>query len=86
MHPHSTKGTEQHPHFFFTNNLNREKNMNLTKNSKGELYDLVQKRKKWVKYLILHLHKEKPTTSEIENLIKWSEITIIQKETAHKNY
>jgi hypothetical protein len=49
--------------------------MNITKNSKGELYDLVQKREKWVKYLMQHLHKEKPTTSETENLIKWSETT-----------
>jgi hypothetical protein len=45
--------------------------MNLNKNAKDELCDGVQKREKLVKYLMQHLHKEKPTLSEIEALIKW---------------
>jgi hypothetical protein len=34
---------------FFINDLDRERIMNLTKNARGELYDGVQKREKWVR-------------------------------------
>jgi hypothetical protein len=57
-------------HHFFTNDLKKERIMNLTKNVRVGLYDGVQKREKWVKYLMQHLHKEKPTPSEIEASIK----------------
>ncbi len=49
--------------FFLMNDLNRERIMNLIKNARGELYRGVQMREKWLKYLMQHLHKEKPTSS-----------------------
>jgi hypothetical protein len=52
------------------NDLNRERIRNLTKNVKGEIYNGVQKREKWVKYCMQHLHKESPTSLEIENGVK----------------
>ncbi len=65
-------------HHFFTNDLKKERIMNLTKNVRVGLYDGVQKREKWVKYLMQHLHKEKPTPSEIEASIKWNETNNIE--------
>ncbi len=35
-------------------------------------------KRKWVKILMQHLHREKPTPSEIKALIKWSENTNIE--------
>jgi hypothetical protein len=56
---------EQNQQYFFTNDLNRERIMNITKNAKGELCDGVQKREKWVKYLMQHLHKKTPPQRNI---------------------
>jgi hypothetical protein len=44
--------------------------MNLTKNAKDKFYDGVQKREKWIKYLMQHLYEKKPIPSEIEAVIK----------------
>jgi hypothetical protein len=52
--------------------------MILTKNASGELYDDVQKREKWVICYIQQIHKEKPTLSEIETLIKRNETINIE--------
>jgi hypothetical protein len=47
--------------------------MKLTKNAVNYMM-VYKKREKWVKYLMQHLHREKPTPSKIE-IIKWSETT-----------
>ncbi len=44
--------------------------MNLTKNAKGELCDGGQKREKWVKYLMQHSVKKRPTSTETESLLQ----------------
>lgn len=60
---------EQKQQYFFTNNLNRERIINSTKNTKDELYEGDHKREKWVKYLLQHLYKNKPNSTELKSII-----------------
>jgi hypothetical protein len=45
---------------------------------KGELYEGVHKREKWVKYLLHHLCKKKPNPAELKPSVHWTETTSIK--------
>ena len=45
---------------------------------KGELYEGVHKREKWVKYLMQHLCNEKHNLAELKSSIHWTETTSIK--------
>ncbi len=51
---------------------------------KGEFYEGVHKREKWVKYLMQHLCKKKPNPAELKSLIHWTERTSIKPKQTWK--